>query len=94
MYPDTFLRILKFDSGQNDPMYFNPEYDSLVDSSYMENDDRKRLDILAKAESIILDELPIIPIYYYVKDHRIDLRVKGWHPTPMDVRNYKNVYFE
>lgn len=94
MYPDTFLRILKSDSGQNDSKYSNPKYDSLLESSYLEKDDRKRLEILAKAESIILDELPIIPIYYYVKDHRIDLRVKGWHPTPMDVRNYKNVYFE
>jgi len=94
MYPDTFLRIMKSDSGQNDPQYSNPEYDRLIESSYTQKDDQERLNTLMKAEAILLDELPIIPIYYYVKDHRVDPRVKGWHPMPLDMRNYKSIYFE
>jgi len=94
MYPDTFLRILHSDSGQNDTGYSNPEYDRLIDESFSEKDDQARLDKLAQAEAIMLDDMPLIPIYHYVRTYRIDPRVKGWTPMPLDMRNYKNVYFE
>ena len=94
MYPDTFLRILHSDSGQNDSRYSNPEYDRLIDESFSEKDAQSRLDKLAKAEAIMLNDMPVIPIYHYVRTYRIDPRVKGWAPLPLDMRNYKNVYFE
>jgi oligopeptide transport system substrate-binding protein len=94
MYPDTFLRILQSDSGQNDAQYSNPEYDRLIAKSFSETDAQKRLDLLAEAEAIMLNDMPIIPIYHYVRTYRIDPRVKGWNPTPLDVRNFTNVYFE
>ena len=94
MYPDTFLRILQSDSGQNDAQYSNPEYDQLIAESFSETDDQRRLNLLAEAEAIMLNDMPIIPIYHYVRTYRIDPRVKGWNPTPLDVRNFTSVYFE
>lgn len=94
VYPDTFLRILHSDSGQNDSGYSNPEYDRLLDQSFVEINPQKRLDMLAEAEAIMLDDMPVIPIYHYVRPIRLDPRVKGWHPKVIGIRNYKGIYFE
>lgn len=94
LYPDTFLRILQSDSGQNDSGYNNPQYDTLIRQSLVEEDDQKRLDLLAEAESIMLADMPVIPVYHYTRVYRIDPRVKGWIPSPLDIRNYKGIYFD
>ncbi|WP_309025110.1 peptide ABC transporter substrate-binding protein [Pelagicoccus sp. SDUM812002] len=94
LHPDTFLRIMQSDSGQNDASYSNPEYDRLIAQSFIENSDEKRLELLAEAEKILLTDMPVIPIYHYTRVYRIDPRVKGWHSSPLDIRNYKGIYFE
>ncbi|MEM9160592.1 MAG: peptide ABC transporter substrate-binding protein [Verrucomicrobiota bacterium] len=94
LYPDTFLRILHSDSGQNDAGYSNPEYDRLLDESFVEPDSQKRLEKLKEAESIMMEDMPVIPIYHYVRPFRLDPRVKGWHPKVIGIRNYKGIYFE
>jgi len=93
-YPDTFLRIMQSDSGQNDTGYANPEYDRLIEQSFYEPDNDKRLDLLEQAEAVLMEDLPIVPIYCYVRAYRLDPRVKGWHPNPLSMRNYTQIYFE
>jgi len=94
LHPDTFLRILQSDSGQNDASYSNPEYDRLLAQSFVEESDEKRLELLEEAERILLTDMPVIPIYHYTRTYRIDPRVKGWIPSPLDIRNYKGIYFD
>ena len=94
LHPDTFLRIMQSDSGQNDANYNNPKFDQLVLQSFVEESDQRRLALLAEAEKILLDDMPIIPIYHYTRIYRIDPRVKGWIPTPLDMRNYKGITFQ
>jgi len=59
-----------------------------------EGDQEKRYAIMQEAEKILLEELPIMPIYYYMTTYLIDPRVKGWHPTILDHHPYKYVYLE
>ena len=64
--PTTFLDINKTDDGNNDRKYSNPVYDALLDRAANEADPAKRLDLLAQAEAIIVDQdLPVIPIFQY-----------------------------
>ena len=38
-----------------------------------------------------MDEMPIIPIYFYVRSLLIQPSVKGWHPNILDHHPYKYV---
>ena len=65
MYPDTFLFMWTTGNGNNETGWSNPEYDKLISDSYLESDAEKRLEMLYDAETILLEEMPIAPIYFY-----------------------------
>jgi dipeptide transport system substrate-binding protein len=43
----------------------NAEYDQLIKDSKNESDEAKRFEMLYKAEKILFEEAPIIPIHFY-----------------------------
>lgn len=63
--PMTFLDMWTSKSGNNDAGYNNPKYDELITSAKKESDEAKRLDYLHQAEGVLMEDMPIIPIYYY-----------------------------
>ncbi|MDN4608116.1 peptide ABC transporter substrate-binding protein [Sporosarcina highlanderae] len=52
-------------SPNNRTGWVNEEYDSLLSQSKVEQDDAKRYDLLHKAEKVLMDDMPFIPMYYY-----------------------------
>ena len=58
------------------------------------NDNALRYDLLGQAEKILIDEMPIIPIYTYVRQYQISSDVKGWYPNFLDHHHPKFVYLE
>jgi oligopeptide transport system substrate-binding protein len=83
--PNTFLDMWITDGPQNNTNWSNPEYDDLIRQASMAPDAQKRLAILHDAESILMNELPIIPIYFYVTTHMVNPRVNGFHRNVMDI---------
>ena len=81
-------------NGNNETGWSNPEYDKLISDSYLESDAEKRLEMLYDAETILLEEMPIAPIYFYTRNYRLDTRVRGWNPKFLDNHPFKHVYFE
>ena len=76
--PSTFTDKYKKDSGNNDSNWLNDEYESLCAKADVEPDAMKRLAIFAKAEQILLDEAPILPLFTYVNAYVFrDRQVKG-----------------
>ncbi|MFF0829688.1 peptide ABC transporter substrate-binding protein [Brevibacillus sp. NPDC003359] len=64
--PISFLELFKeADGGNNDTGWENPKYRELLNQSNLEQDQKKRKAILAQAEQILMDEMPITPLYYY-----------------------------
>ena len=43
----------------------NAEFDQLVKEAKNEADEKKRFDLMYKAEKILFEEAPIIPIHFY-----------------------------
>ena len=61
--PDNFLGILFHSKSKYNYMnYNNPEVDRLLDRAKTERDYLKRMEIYRKAEEIVLEDAPIIPI--------------------------------
>lgn len=67
-YNDAYTFLEQYDSaqnGNNDTGWENPEYTRLLRESNKETDPEKRLELLKQAEAIIIEEMPVAPIYYY-----------------------------
>jgi oligopeptide transport system substrate-binding protein len=84
--PYTFLEILRGDAGLiNATGYANAEYDSLLDQSGKELDPVHRAKLMAAAEQLLLDDLPVLPVYFYVSRALVKPNVAGWEPNVMGV---------
>lgn len=83
--PNTFVELFTSASGNNNTGWKNPEYDRLVEAAARETDKEKRLAGLAAAERLLLDELPVIPIYFYVSQNMYRDDIKGWYPNLQNV---------
>ena len=88
----SFAQLLASDNEQNDPGYASAEYDRLLDAASAETDMRNRAVLMESAERLMLEDLPIIPIYFYVSKHLIKPWVGGFEPNIMDHHYTKNFY--
>jgi len=92
--PMTFLDMWTTGNGQNNAGYSNKEYDKLIASAKVELDDTKRTEMLRKAEDILMEELPILPIYSYTNVLCIDKNVKGTYKSPLGQMEFRDAYVE
>ncbi len=83
--PVTFLNLAKTGDGNNYGEYSNPEYDKLMDAASVESDPAKRMDELAQAESIMLKDLPLLPLLYYSNHNIVSPKLHGFSDNVMDV---------
>jgi oligopeptide transport system substrate-binding protein len=45
-------------------------------------------------DAILVDECPVIPIYYYTRVYLLNPKVRGYWPTLLDTHPFKYIYFE
>ena len=88
----SFTQLLASDNEQNDSGFANDEYDALLDRAAVEPDMQKRAEFMEAAERLMLEEQPIIPIYFYVSKHLIKPWVGGFEPNIMDHHYTKNFH--
>ena len=78
--PNTFLSNFLSNSGNNQTGWKNARYDNLLKQANVITDVPARMAKLKQAETLLLDEMPMIPIYYYVNyDLYDDQRWVGIH---------------
>jgi oligopeptide transport system substrate-binding protein len=92
--PHVFLEIWETGNGNNDTNWSNAEYDRLLQAALATEDKEERYAIYQKMDAILVEELPILPIYYYTRVRAISPAVKGYYPTLLDNHPYKHVYLE
>lgn len=92
--PASFLDIWRSDSGNNYTGWRNADYDALLFAAARERDNGTRRAMLQKAEAILLERAPLIPLYHYTHVFLIQPSVRGWHPTVLDHHPYKHVWLE
>jgi oligopeptide transport system substrate-binding protein len=92
--PTTFLDMWITGGGNNRTGWSNEEFETLLKKSEHERDPLARLDILQAAESILMGDTPILPVYWYTTNYLIDSRVKGWHPMLLNHHPYKFLSLE
>ena len=58
------------------------------------NEQSLRYQYLMEAEKLLISEMPIIPIYTYVRQYQLSSDVKGWYPNLLDTHHPKFIYLE
>lgn len=81
---NSFLEILHSAHGLNDSGYANTAYDALLEKAAVEVDPTRRAQWMQDAEALLLQDLPVIPIYFYVTKRLVSPRVQGWQGNIMD----------
>jgi len=93
--PNTFLDMWITDGGNNQTGWSNPRYDAIIQRlapAAGSQEERHRL--MREAEALLLEELPVIPLYVYTSKSLIQPSVRGVHGNLMDHILYKNVWLE
>ncbi|GAA0086354.1 peptide ABC transporter substrate-binding protein [Clostridium sp. CTA-7] len=92
--PMTFLDMWETGGGNNDAGFSNAEYDKLLADARKETDTDKRWELMRKAEDILMDETPIIPLYYYTKVKGAKPEVKGVRVSTLGHVFFDKAYIE
>ena len=92
--PNTFLDLMRPNRGNNKTGWENKEYDELVEKANTINNQSERYEMLYKAEEILIDNMPIIPLYTYVRSYQLSPDVKGFNPHILDHHHPKFIYLE
>ena len=82
------------DGGNNDTGWESKEFQALLDQSATEADADKRQDLLKQAEAIFMDEMPVIPIYFYTNTWVQDENLKDVAVSGLGDVQFKWAYFE
>ncbi len=91
--PNTFLDVFLSGGENNRTGWGNPRYDELLERAAAELDRAARAELLAEAEALLLEELPILPLYSYVSQNLRNPRLGGFFENPQDLHPPKFLYW-
>jgi oligopeptide transport system substrate-binding protein len=93
--PNSFLDMMITNGGNNKTGFSDLRYDELIlREAPKQLSQEKRNAMYLDAETILMDAMPIIPIYTYQSKHLVDQSVKGMPGNIMDYTNWKYVSLE
>lgn len=92
--PNTFLDVHVTDGGNNETGWSNPRYDELIKLAAAAKNQTERFAYFQEAEALLVDGMPIIPLYTYVRNRLVNPSVKEWYDNILDEYYYKDVYLE
>lgn len=92
--PKSFLDVFRGGSSNNHTGWANLAYDAHLLEADRSAAPAQRARAMQQAETILLEEMPIIPLYYFTTVRLIHPSVHGWYPLPLDRHPYKHVWLE
>lgn len=78
-------------AANNYPHWSNARYDALVTEAGRTADTTYRLALYHQAESILVGELPVVPLYFNAQNYLVAPRVRGWRQDGLWTRYYLDV---
>ncbi|WP_079523723.1 peptide ABC transporter substrate-binding protein [Solibacillus isronensis] len=88
----TFLEMYNSaENGNNQTGWSNDEYTALLNESITETDPEKRTEKLLAAEAVIMEDMPVAPIYYNTNLNVVSDEVENMAPDALGNINLKYV---
>lgn len=82
--PNTFSDLWVTGGENNRTSWGDPRYDASIRAAASEPDEAKRMQHLMDAERVLMEELPILPIYTYVTQNMVNPRLGGFYENLQD----------
>ncbi|MGI9235941.1 MAG: peptide ABC transporter substrate-binding protein [Woeseiaceae bacterium] len=93
-HASTFTNIFRSADPQNLPNYRNPEYDRLLIQAASGTGSPSPDALMTEAESVLLEDYPIAPLYFYVSKHLIRPEIGGFEPNALDRHPSKYLFLK
>ncbi len=87
--PNTFLSMWKTGDSNNQTGWSSETYDRLLKEAAQLSDNKARYVKMKEAEDVLLDELPVLPVYWYTRVYALHPDVQNWNPLLLDNHSYK-----
>ncbi len=88
-YPDAenYLSVFysKNPAPPNYTRYRNPAFDALYDKALTETRDSARYALYQQMDQIVMDDAPVIPLWYDMAIHLVKPGVTGFHPNALNL---------
>jgi oligopeptide transport system substrate-binding protein len=91
--PSSFLDVFSSESTENDSGYVNTTFSALLNHAESEPDDEQRMALLRNAEQVLLDDYPIIPVYFYRARRLVKPYLGGAQLTSMNRTYSKHLFW-
>ena len=91
MDPSGLLSIFTSQNAYNDPKFNNAEYDELLSAS-SKTGGKEHFDVLYQAQDILMNELPIIPVYHYSDFMLAKDALVGWDRSVLGTIDFSGAY--
>ncbi len=92
---DFLFMFLSNNKDFNDPRWNNPQYDQLIQKSNTMPAGAERNKLFADAEKLLVEDLPIAPMYFYTSQNMINLnKWAGWASNTLDRHPFKFLYMK
>ncbi|MGO2342545.1 ABC transporter substrate-binding protein [Vibrio litoralis] len=89
----AFLSLMQSNNSSNDPRYHSKEYDAVMEKALNSTSDEERADLYAEAEKLLARDMPIAPIFQYVKARLVSPLVGGFPMNNAEDKIYtKDLY--
>jgi len=101
--PESFLSIcyggnvpedINAPSYPNTMRWTNAEFDSLFLAGMGTIDETERLRIFAEAENVMIQDAPLMVLWYGEDYKMIHSKVRGYYHNPMNFMDYSEIYFK
>ncbi|MEO0440786.1 MAG: peptide ABC transporter substrate-binding protein [Pseudomonadota bacterium] len=84
--PENFLTVHQPANGSgNYSGYDNPAYDKLIADALQSADAEKRQQLFDRANQMLTEDMPILPLYFYVTRSLVGPRIEGWEDNISNV---------
>ena len=80
----TFTDIFRSSSAQNLPGYRSAVYDRLLDNAGKSASEHERRSSMNAVERHLMQDYPVIPLYFYVSKHLVSPNVGNFRPNVLD----------
>jgi peptide/nickel transport system substrate-binding protein len=88
-YPDAenYLSVFysKNPAPPNYTRYGNPRFDAMFESALAEENDSIRYKLYQQADQLMMNDAPVIPLWYDKVVHLVQPGVKGFHPNALNL---------
>ncbi len=92
--PMTFMDMFVTNGGNNQTGWSNAQYDADIKKAKSTGDQKERMTAMHDAEKILMTEMPVMPIYFYVNNYVAKDYIKGIMRSPLGFIDFKNATVE